>query len=104
MKQALSVVQKVVSLEPSNLQGRTQLATLTFQQRQSNATQALLANSIVDPDLGQSRDSLSLRSIALAHQSQQGDAALRLVQKAVMLTPWKNSNWESLAYIRSRLS
>lgn len=105
MAQALSVAQKAVSLEPSELHGRTQLATLSLQQGDSNAAQALLVASTEEHDLGESREALSLHSIALAHKDgHRAEAALQLAQKAVILTPWQKNNWESLAYVRSRIS
>ncbi|OCH91806.1 TPR-like protein [Obba rivulosa] len=102
---ALSVTQKAVFSEPTQLGVRRQLATLTLQQRRSNAALAVLAGAAEECSLVDLRESLRLRAVAECLDKRQGAQgaknARRLAQKAVLLAPWEVRNWQTLAFVGS---
>ena len=97
---ALSVAQKSVLLEPSRLQGRRQLATLTLQDQNPTSARAILDGTTSAGAVGydEVRESLSTRAVAAANADPESSGTLS--QKAVMLTPWDQTNWRVCAYSR----
>ncbi|KAH9858634.1 TPR-like protein [Lenzites betulinus] len=103
-RQALSAAQKAVFAEPARTDARRSLASLALRTGESGAALATLeSGSHAHGDLAELRAALALHAVALCVESaQDAPAALRLAQKAVVLSPWDRRAWEALAYIRSR--
>lgn len=94
------MAQKAVLAEPSRLQIRQQLATLSLQNSDHKSARAILdgASSSSSIGYGDLRQSVGMRAIAAANDDQ--DAAEVLARKAVMLAPWDDANWLACAYSR----
>ncbi|KAH7888376.1 superkiller protein 3 [Phlebopus sp. FC_14] len=97
VEQATRIAQRALHLEPSNLGLRRNLASLTLQQGDRPATQAILGTDSSDAGVTEARDTLALAAVV-----GQGQEAFRYAQKAVMLSPDRMQNWETLAYVRAR--
>ena len=106
--QALSVAQKAVFAEPERTDVRRKLASLELRSGQSAAALAVLGGSAqTEGSLAEQRASLALHAVSLCSEGGEQVStaeALRLAQKGVMLSPWDNRGWETLAYIQSRRS
>ena len=105
--QALSIAQKAVFAEPERPDVRRKLASLTLQKGEATAALATLDGSTsIQADFAELRMSLALHSIALCLEAGSSTdrmaKAHRLAQKNVMLSPWEQRGWETLAYVRSR--
>ncbi|KIJ18985.1 hypothetical protein PAXINDRAFT_109465 [Paxillus involutus ATCC 200175] len=97
VEQATRTAQKSLHIEPSSLQLRRELASLTLQQGDVPTTQALLEiDSLGDRDI-EAKETLALVAIA-----GKGKEAFRCAQKAIMLDPGKLQNWRTLGYVRAR--
>ena len=59
----------------------------------------------MEENLADVRETLGLRAIAESMSRSgnegQGEAVMR-AQKAIVLAPWDEKNWQTLAYVRSR--
>ncbi|CAL1707991.1 unnamed protein product [Somion occarium] len=105
IKQALSVTQAAVAAQPWNPKARQRLGSLLLRSADAKSAQAILGSlsTVEEHDLYQARDSLALQAIADSEDPESCDRAERLAKKAVMLTPGRDFNWQSLAVVRSRV-
>ncbi|KAI8969575.1 TPR-like protein [Trametes punicea] len=104
-KHALSIAQKAVFAEPERTDARRELASLTLRSGQSASALAILEGSAQNQnDFAQLRASLALHAVSrcVEDEDRAASKALRLAQKAVMLSPWGSTEWKALAYVRSR--
>ena len=124
---AVSVAQRAVYAEPSNLKQRNRLATLIVRDGGNKDGCALLADSegtlssasstLIDVgDIQALVDALHIQSAALTSQAMLTTAiaeetsaallgrALRKAQRAIFLRPWELKGWQTLAYVRSRMA
>ena len=125
---AMSVAQRAVYAEPSNLKQRNRLATLIVRDGGNKDGCALLADSegtlssasSTLSDVGDIQalvDALHIQSAALTSQAlltttiAEEEAstallgrALRKAQRAIFLRPWELKGWQTLAYVRSRMT
>lgn len=98
VEQAIRIAQKAMHIEPSSIHLRRELASLTLQQGNTNATHAMIdVCSLTHQD--EAKGTLPLAAIAC---DSKGGAALRYAQKAIMLDPANIQSWKVLAYIRAR--
>lgn len=123
MKQAISIAQHSVYADPSSLRPRNRLASLNVQQGQNNAAFALLANkafaaSKFEVDVNAATAAFSIQAVAQAASSPllgteednthaEADLlrdALRSAQRAIMMRPSETRGWQTLAFVRSRMS
>jgi superkiller protein 3 len=120
---AVSVAQRAVYAEPSNLEQRNRLATSIVRDGGNKDGCALLADtgtlssgsSTLSGDIQALADALHIQSVALASQAtltiaeaeeETSEAflgrALRKAQRAILLRPWDLKGWQTLAYVRSQ--
>ncbi|TBU40919.1 TPR-like protein [Dichomitus squalens] len=106
--QAISVAQKAVFAEPERTDVRRALASLALRGGQSATALAILGGSAqTEASFAEQRASLALHAVSLCLDRGNKDRAaeaLRLAQKGIMLSPWNQRGWETLAYVQSRLS
>ncbi|THH28528.1 hypothetical protein EUX98_g5655 [Antrodiella citrinella] len=100
--QAMSTAQKAVAAHPSQSKSKRQLAVLAIQAGQTSSAQAVLTSLSAEEEFTVARDSAALQALVGSSDEAQKGSSLRLVQKAVMLAPWKTFDWRILAYVRSR--
>jgi len=124
---AVSVAQRAVYAEPSNLEQRNRLATLIVRDGGNEGGSALLADtegtlsSVAGSsalskvgDIQALTDALLIQSVALASQAalntsgEETSTALLgkaqgKAQRAILLRPWELKGWQTLAYVRSRM-
>ncbi|PIL34098.1 hypothetical protein GSI_03809 [Ganoderma sinense ZZ0214-1] len=102
-KQALSVAQRAVFAEPERTDARRELVSLTLQSGESAVALAVLGGSAeTRGSFAELRASLALHAVSLCLESGTVAEALKLAQKGVMLSPWDQRGWETLAYVQSR--
>ncbi|KAI0633616.1 TPR-like protein [Trametes polyzona] len=104
-QQARSVAQKAVYAEPARTDARRSLAALTLRSGAPAAALAILGSpeSRAQGDFAALRAALALHAVALCVKARESaPEALRLAQKAVVLSPWDKQAWEAVAYVRSR--
>ena len=105
-KQALSIAQRAVFAEPERTDARRELVSLTLQSGESAAALAILGGSAkTQGSFAELRASLALHAVSLCLESATEanvTEALKLAQKGVMLSPWDQRGWETLAYVQSR--
>ncbi|KAH7923951.1 TPR-like protein [Leucogyrophana mollusca] len=94
--EALRTAQKALFVEPSSSEVRREVASLTLQHGDRPSAQALLAVKL-DDNIIDEREALALSAIA-----DEGAESLRSAQRAVMLAPGRQQNWQTLAYVRAR--
>lgn len=84
---------------------KRQLAALTMQSGDTSSAQAIVSSLSTEEDLAQGRDSAALQALLESRnpQSLEEGRALRLAQRAVILAPWKESNWRALAHVRTQM-
>ncbi|KAF9222633.1 superkiller protein 3 [Gyrodon lividus] len=97
IERATRIAQKALHVEPSSLQLRRELASLTLQQDDIPTTQAILEIDALKESVTEAKETLALAAIA-----GKGKEAFRCAQKAVMLDPGNLQNWRTLAYVRAR--
>jgi len=97
VEQATRIAQKALHIEPSNLQLRRELASLTLQQGDLPTTQAMLEIHSLEENIAEAKETLALAAIA-----GKGKEALRCAQKSIMLDPGRLQSWQTLAYVRAR--
>lgn len=97
VEQATRIAQKALHAEPSDVQLRRELASLTLQQGDLRTTQAILEIHSSEEDITEMKETLPLLAIA-----EKGKEAFRCAQKAILLDPGKLQNWQTLAYVRAR--
>jgi len=126
-KMAVSVAQRAVYAEPSNLEQRNRLATLIVRDGRNEDGCALLADtegtlsSVAGSsalnrvgDIQALTDALLIQSVALASQAtlttSDEETSTTLLgkaqgkaQRAILLRPWELKGWQTLAYVRSRM-
>ena len=89
---------------PSQSKHKRLLATLALQSGEIGAAHAVLASLSAEEDLARSRESASLQALVESHvgggEDEQG-RGLKLAQRAVMLSPWKDFDWKVLAHVRT---
>ena len=103
--QALSVAQRAVFAEPERTNARRELVALTLQNGESASALAVLQGSAqTQGGFVELRASLALHAVSLCLESGAGAniaVASKLAQKGVMLSPWDQRGWETLAYVQS---
>lgn len=111
----MSVAQRAVYAEPSNLEQRNRLATLIVRDGRNKEGYALLADTASSKvgNIQAVTDALHIQSVALASQATLTTAnsvkeaslgeALRKAQRAILLRPWRLKGWQTLGYVRSRM-
>jgi superkiller protein 3 len=120
VKQAISIAQHSVYADPSSLRPRNRLASLNVQRGQNNEAFALLANeafaaSKFEVDVDAATAAFSIQAVAQAASSslpgteEDTEAgllrdALRSAQRAIMMRPSEIRGWQTLAFVRSRMS
>lgn len=124
MKQAISIAQHSVYADPSSLRPRNRLASLNLQRGQNNEAFALLANEAFaatkfEVDVDAATAAFSIQAVAQAASSSlpgteednntHAEAgllrdALRNAQRAIMMRPSDIRGWQTLAFVRSRMS
>ncbi|KAG6878535.1 hypothetical protein C0993_004433 [Termitomyces sp. T159_Od127] len=97
-KKAGSVMQNALFVEPSRFEARASLATLMLQERKPESALALLSGSKEAP-IEKQATLLRLRAVALSRDNT--EAAIREIQRAVMLAPSDVRCWQTLALVRS---
>lgn len=109
-RQALSIAQHAVSLEPSSIKQRSRLACLIIQNRNdAEEALALLKGVINLDDNGQLEAAISGFNLQAVAQVCNSDTdhnidALRKAQRAIFMYPSDLKGWQTLAYVRSRMS
>ncbi|KAL4253450.1 hypothetical protein ABKN59_002079 [Abortiporus biennis] len=103
IKQALSVAEKDVVAEPSKIEARSRLASLLLQQGDVESKQAISA-LISENNVQENRDTVELSVVGVAGNEGAGPEALSIAQRGIMLTPWKEKNWQTLSYVVARSS
>ncbi len=105
-KQALSIAQRAIFAEPERTDARRELVSLTLQSGESAAALAILGGSAqTQGSFAELRAALALHAVSLCLESAAGanaTEALKLAQKGVMLSPWDERGWETLAYVQCR--
>lgn len=115
---AVSVTQRAVYSEPSNLEQRNRLARLIMRcggnkedEEESLSSFSLsVAGSSALSEIGDVQaliEALHMQSVALASRAaKEGNSvlveALRKAQRSVLLRPWEVKGWQTLAYVRSK--
>jgi superkiller protein 3 len=105
---AFSIAQSAVHAEPARPEIRREVAALSIQKGEYGSALALLAGSSpsTEDGLNDSSESLCLHAIAglLMKSSSPSDlqTALRQAQRAIMLSPWRARNWQTLAFVRAQ--
>ena len=106
----MSIAQHAVSVEPSSIKQRSRLASLIIQNG-NNAEEALaLLNGVKNlEDNGQLEVAFSALNIQAVAQACKGDEdynidALCNAQRAIFMRPSDPRGWQTLAYVRSRMS
>ncbi|KAF8270248.1 TPR-like protein [Lactarius quietus] len=100
---ALSEAQRALHAEPARENARRELATLLVQ-----IGEAAVARSIIcqgrESDIADLRQSIGLRAVAkaLSDDDESLKQARCMAHKSVMLAPWDRTNWQVLAYVKSR--
>jgi len=109
-KQALSIAQHAVSVEPSSIKQRCRLASLIIQNG-NNVEEALaLLNGVNNRnDNGQLETAFSALNIQAVAQICNGNEdynidALCNAQRAIFMRPSDPRGWQTLAYVRARMS
>ncbi|KAH0589327.1 hypothetical protein H2248_005088 [Termitomyces sp. 'cryptogamus'] len=97
-KKAGSVMQGALLVEPSRSEARASLATLMIQERKPDSALALLSGS-KEASIENQLMLLRLQAIALSRDNT--EAAMREIQRAVMLSPSDVRCWQALAFVRS---
>jgi superkiller protein 3 len=115
---AMSVAQRAVHAEPSNLEQRNRLAQLIVREGGNKEgyllladTEYTLSSSSKVGDIQALTDALNIQSVALASLTSTAPKeetsvkeALRKAQRAILLRPWELKGWQTLAYVRSRMA
>ncbi|KAF9529299.1 superkiller protein 3 [Crepidotus variabilis] len=121
-KQAISIAQRAVQTEPSQIEQRNRLASLLMTDGERQGGMALLpaldtsstSTSITGSStipLGQAKEvdalttSLNIQAAMLAANSSSRESiqeALCKAQRAIMMRPANSKNWETLAFVLSR--
>ncbi|KDQ57736.1 hypothetical protein JAAARDRAFT_35420 [Jaapia argillacea MUCL 33604] len=100
---AISIAQSAVFAEPSRPEARREASTLALQHGLPDAALAVLVGAAAEDDQEHLRGSLSVQAIANAlNPNGDFDTVRSLAQKAVMLSPWDEQNWQALGYARAR--
>ena len=106
----MSIAQHAVSAEPSSIKQRSRLASLIIQNG-NNVEEALaLLNGVNNLDNnGQLEATFSALNIQAVAQACKGDEdynidALSNAQRAIFMRPSDPRGWQTLAYVRARMS
>ena len=106
----MSIAQRAVSAEPSSIKQRSRLASLIIQNENSAEEALALLNGMSDLDNnGQLEAAISALNIQAVAQVCNVDNdykvdALRKAQQAILMRPSDPRGWQTLAYVRARMS
>lgn len=94
---ALSILESAVQIRPNDPIARNRLAKALIASGRYDEASAIL-NSIASRDGQVLSDSLRLKGVA---QAVSGEShGLEAIQKSVLVRPWEEAGWESLAWTR----
>lgn len=97
---ARSVLQKGIHEEPSHLETRQLLASVSVSQGQEGVAQALLSKFFeTSPVYNEASLHDALRLLSISCKSQP-TLARKIAQRAVALAPWDARNWWCISYIQ----